>query len=141
MKPTAKSGVESVQEGKRASILVVDDDPMLLKMTALILNDRSYKVTLAATGREAIDAAHLAGGAFDLVILDMRLPDMDGSDVLKELRAVWPTLRVLSTTGYAPESTVRSLLDAGVVSVLEKPYDPDQLGEAVRRALGNCSNP
>jgi DNA-binding NtrC family response regulator len=124
-----------MEKGETALILIVDDDPMLLRMTELVLEDQGYRVALAASGQSAIDFADSTGGKVDLVVLDLRLPDMDGVTVLKSLRSRWPSMRVLPATGYAPESMVSELMQAGAVAILEKPYDPEQLADAVKRAL------
>ena len=118
-----------------ASILVVDDDPMLLRMTQIVLLDLGYGVTPAADGREALRKIEEAGGGFDLVILDMRMPDMDGMTVLENVHIHWPTLKVLLVTGYASDGVLQATRDFGAVGILEKPYDPDTLGARVRQVL------
>jgi CheY-like chemotaxis protein len=122
---------------ENATILVVDDDPMLLRMTQLVLSEAGYRVTTAANGREAMRNLDDSQGAFDLMILDMRMPDMDGITVLERVHARWRGLKVLLVTGYAAEGVMESTRAMGAVGVLEKPYDPDTLASTVRQILEN----
>jgi CheY-like chemotaxis protein len=121
------------------SILVVDDDPMLLRMTQIVLTELGYHVTLAADGGEAIRKVDQAQGKFDLIILDMRMPDMDGLTVLERVHNSWPSLRVLLVTGYASDGIQEETRSRGAVGVLEKPYDPDTLAELVQRFVGEAA--
>jgi CheY-like chemotaxis protein len=118
-----------------ASILVVDDDPMLLRMTQIVLTDLDYSVTPVSDGREAIRTIDEAQGKFDLVILDMRMPDMDGVTVLERVHAKWPALKVMLVTGYASDGILQATQALGAVGVLEKPYDPDTLAATVQGVL------
>jgi CheY-like chemotaxis protein len=117
------------------TILVVDDDPMLLRMTQIVLSDLGYVVTSASDGGDALRKVDQAQGKFDLVILDMRMPDMDGIAVLERVHLKWPLLRVLLVTGYASDGILQETRSKGAVGVLEKPYDPDTLAETVKRVL------
>ena len=119
------------------SILVVDDDAMLLRMTQLVLADCEYRVSTAASGLDALRVLSDVAGDFDLVILDMRMPDMDGMEVLERVHAKWPGLKVMLVTGYAADGILQANHHKGVVAVLEKPYDPETLVAAVRAIVGN----
>ncbi|HQP35539.1 MAG TPA: response regulator [Polyangiaceae bacterium] len=121
---------------RSASILVVDDDTMILRMTRAVLEDLGYKVTVAASGKEAIEVLEkLSSPDFDLVVLDMRMPDMDGVQVLDKTHPRWPDLRVLLVTGYSGDGILETYRSQGVVGVLEKPYDPETLADAVQRLV------
>lgn len=127
----------SSQSSPAPSILVVDDDAMLLRMTQLVLADCGYRITTAASGLDALRVISDAAGVFDLVILDMRMPDMDGMEVLERVHARWAGLRVMLVTGYAADGILEANRHKGVVAVLEKPYDPETLAAAVRAIVGN----
>lgn len=118
-----------------ASILVVEDDPLLLRMSQIVLDDCGYRVLLADDGTEALRVLDREQGKCDLVVLDVRLPDMDGMTVLRSARERWPGLRVLLVTGFASDEVLRGLSDAGAVGVLEKPYDIDTFASAVKSSL------
>jgi CheY-like chemotaxis protein len=126
---------EKLPDVAAASILVVDDDPMLLRMTQIVLTDLGYGVTPASDGREAIRLVDEAQGRFDLMILDMRMPDMDGLAVLERVHAKWPAMRALLVTGYASDGILEQTRAQGAVGVLEKPYDPDTLAAAVKELV------
>jgi len=116
-------------------ILVVDDDPLLLRMTQIVLDGLGYTVLLAASGRQALEILDSEGGKLDLVVLDLRMPDMDGMTVLREARAKFASLRVLLVTGFASDNVLQTLSESGAVGVLEKPYDVDTFAAAVQKAL------
>ncbi|MCU0691820.1 MAG: response regulator [Polyangiaceae bacterium] len=116
-------------------VLVADDDPLLLRMNEIVLSELGFTVVLAASGREAQQRLADAGGAIDLVVLDQRMPDMDGTTVMREALKQWPGLRILLVTGYATEEVMRDSKRAGVSEVLEKPYDIHTLSKAVMRVL------
>ena len=122
-------------KAQRASILVVDDDAMLLRMTQIVLTEMGYEVSVAASGQEANNAIESADGGFGLVILDMRMPDMDGTAVLERVHGRWPRLKVLLVTGLASREVVLATTAKGAVGVLEKPYYPDTLAEKVKSLL------
>lgn len=115
------------------TILVVDDDQVILKSFARTLEKHGYDVETAVTARETIEKCK--HGSYDLALLDIKLPDMDGTQLLKELHAISDTMITIMVTGYpSPDSALQSLLleaDAYVV----KPVDPDQLLQVVAEAL------
>lgn len=119
----------------QVSILVVDDDALVLRMTQIVLDDLGYRVRLATSAAEALQCIEAERGAFDLVVLDQRLPDREGLSVLREAKSRFASLRFMLVTGYATEEVVREMLEAGAVSVLDKPYDIDQFADAVHHAL------
>jgi CheY-like chemotaxis protein len=117
------------------TILVVDDDPMLLRMTDIVLRDGGYRVIMATDGASALRAIERDAGAIDLVILDRRMPGMDGLEVLERIRRRGSDMRVLLVTGYAPESATDDASADGVTALLQKPYDPQDLLSAVRAII------
>lgn len=117
------------------SILVVDDDPLLLRMTQIVLDGLGYRVLLASSGRQALEMIAREEGKLDLVVLDLRMPDMDGMTVLREARGTFPSLRVLLVTGFATDNVLQTLAESGAVGVLEKPYDVDTFAAAVQKAM------
>lgn len=116
-----------------ATILVVDDDQIILQSFARILKKRGYDVETAATGHEAIERCKK--GSYDLALLDIKLPDMDGTQLLKELNAVSDTMIKIMVTGYATlDSALQSLLLEASAYVI-KPVDSDELLKVVAEAL------
>ena len=127
----AAEASDSVQ-GVRPVVLVVDDDHGVRESFRLILEDR-YEVLEAADGRQALE--RLRASPVDLVLLDIRLPEMDGIEVLERMKAVDDGVEVILVTAV---KTVRIAVDAmklGAFDYLTKPFDEDELLSLIRRAL------
>lgn len=134
--PPAPSPLSSVGVSRKR-VLVVDDERPVRALTREILTATGYDVETAGSGDEALGL--LAGGTFDLVITDLRMPGMDGATLFGEIQRRWPDLehRVLFVTGdIEGEPTSRSL-DANTIRYLEKPFTTRQLLEAVKDLAGN----
>jgi DNA-binding NtrC family response regulator len=115
------------------TVIVVDDDVAILTSLAHILEQHGYEVETAATGHEAIEKCK--NGSYDLALLDIRLPDIDGTQLLKELNSVCDTMIKIMVTGYAGlDSALQSLL-LGADAYIMKPVDPDELLKVVAEAL------
>ncbi len=106
-------------------ILIVDDDESICKSLALILGKKGYNVETAATGREALDKAQEC--AFNIALLDIRLPDMEGVDLLSPLKKLHPDMVIFIITGYASVKTAMRALNNGASGYLTKPIDVDDL--------------
>jgi two-component system response regulator YesN len=111
---------------------VVDDDPAVREIVALSLQTR-YEVAPAATGAEALAIVHIEAPA--AVVLDYRLPDLTGLQVLKELRATWPRLPVIMVTAFGSEGLCAAALRLGICDYFPKPFDVFELRRAVDRAV------
>ncbi|MBV7535395.1 response regulator transcription factor [Duganella sp. sic0402] len=113
-------------------ILLVEDDPRLAEMLTEYLGQSGFRVTHAPTGRAAMD--HIAGAGIDAVILDLMLPDMDGLDVCRQLRATSdvPVL-MLTARGDAIDRIVG--LEIGADDYLPKPFEPRELLARLRAIL------
>jgi two-component system, OmpR family, KDP operon response regulator KdpE len=115
------------------SILIVEDDASVRKYFEKVLSEDGYCITSVATGRHGLLVAR--DTAFDLVIVDMSLPDLDGPHVIREIIADFPDIKAIATSG-AMEEQMRSLARvAGAVSVFQKPITPRNLRNAVYVAL------
>lgn len=115
-------------------VLFVDDNPLMQQVISRFLSSQGYQVTVAATGEEALAAA--AGGGFGLLVLDMRLPDIDGPDLLPALRRE-PGLEscpAIAVSGLGEDDRERTVA-AGFEYFLAKPIDLDDLLETVRHYL------
>ena len=110
-------------------ILVVDDEPQILRVLRINLLARQYEVVTAATGRAALDSARSEHP--DLIILDLGLPDFDGGEVIKELRA-WTQVPVIVLSGRVDSKDKVDALDAGANDYVTKPFSVDELLARVR---------
>ena len=105
-------------------VLVVDDEPQLLRALSINLRARHYEVGLATNGAEALKAA--AAHPPDVVILDLGLPDMDGTDVIAGLRG-WTEVPILVLSGRTDSLDKVEALDAGADDYVTKPFGMDEL--------------
>jgi two-component system KDP operon response regulator KdpE len=119
------------------TILVVEDDPTMLDILRIFLEDSGCRVLAANSGRKAIETVRSERP--DIVILDLGLPDMDGREVLRQLQAdpERPGPRVIVVTGQHFQSRP----DDGVTAVLNKPFDAAELEQEVQVALEAAANP
>ena len=105
-------------------VLVVDDEPQILRALAINLRARGYDVHTAGSGADALAAA--AAHPPELVVLDLGLPDMDGTDVIAGLRG-WTSVPVLVLSGRSDSSDKVDALDAGADDYVTKPFGMDEL--------------
>jgi DNA-binding response OmpR family regulator len=107
-----------------AHLLLVDDDPILLRVLQFWLTDAGYTVTTQTTGADAL--ADLARTAYDLIMLDRMLPDIDGLELCRQIRQTTPTpILLLSAADVATHQD--AALAAGAAACLGKPVNPDAL--------------
>jgi len=118
--------------GVRPVILVVDDDPGLRESFRLILEDE-YDVLEAQDGRAALSV--LRGSQVDLVLLDIRLPDMDGIEVLERIKALDEHLEVILVTAVQTVQTAVAAMKLGAADYVTKPFEEEQILALVRRML------
>jgi len=117
------------------TILLVEDDEAVRTLVARVLGKWGYKVLPTASSREALEASEKHPEAFDLLITDLVMPDMDGSELARQLRAGRPAMKVLFISGYTKDAVMqRGVLDESS-NLLTKPFGLEELTEAVRRIL------
>jgi two-component system, OmpR family, response regulator ArlR len=128
--------VQMADSGNRFEprILLVEDEKDLAQVVCEILNTLPAKVIVAKNGREAIRIIE-SDQSFDLVLLDLVLPQLNGLEVLRRLRRVSTTTKVILSTGYVESLDSKELADLEISGLLSKPYMPNQLLAAVRAAL------
>ncbi|MCB2190382.1 MAG: response regulator [Deltaproteobacteria bacterium] len=114
-------------------ILVVDDESMIIELLARLLSERGYDVSTAYDGREALE--FLRSHACDLVISDVRMPHLDGLQLLKAVKDMNPRLPVIMISGYDEAAVVVDALKAGAENFLAKPLDLDLLDQVVGKTL------
>lgn len=117
----------------RNAILIVDDERVVRESLEQWFSDEDYDVTVAASGKEALAA--LARQRYDLALLDIKMPGMDGMELQHRLREADPDLPVIIMTGYASVETAVQALKQGAYDYITKPVDPDVLSHAVRKAI------
>src|SRR3989441_13282615 len=126
----AADGVDP--RGVRPVVLVVDDDLGIRESFRLILGD-DYDVLDVPDGRSALDVVR--SRQVDLVLLDIRLPEMDGIEVLERLKAIDEAMEVILVTAVKTVRTAVAAMKLGAFDYLTKPFEDDELLDVVRRAL------
>jgi two-component system, OmpR family, KDP operon response regulator KdpE len=119
-------------------VLVVDDEPQILRALRINLHARQYDVVTAGTGRAALDAA--ADAHPDLVVLDLGLPDMDGVDVIRSLRT-WTQVPIVILSGRINSAAKVDALDAGADDYVTKPFSVEELLARIRAVTRRTTEP
>jgi DNA-binding response OmpR family regulator len=121
-----------LQETKK-KILVVDDDKSILRTFTRILQKNGYDIEVAETGTEAIEKSETR--SYDLALVDIRLPDMDGTDLLSKIQKTMPDTVKIMITGFPSLETGLRALDEGADAYLVKPVKPDELITLIEEKL------
>ena len=121
--------------GDSAVVLLVEDEEAVRRGGKRMLETRGYTVHEAGSGIEALDIMEELGGAVDIVVSDVVMPEMDGPTLLRELRKSYPDLKFIFVSGYAEDAFARNLPAEAKFGFLPKPFSLKQLAEAVREML------
>jgi PAS domain S-box-containing protein len=116
-------------------ILVVDDEDTVRATLSRMLRQLGYDVVMACNGAEAVDVFRSGCERFDLVILDMIMPEMNGADCFKKLKHIEPKVKVLLATGHASRQAVAEMEREGVLGVLHKPFEATRLSSKVAQVM------
>jgi len=118
---------------EKARILIVDDDENIRNTMKAILEDEDYSVDVATNGKEAIEMSHEK--IYNLALLDIRLPDMEGIDLLRLLKEYVPRTRKIMVTGYPTIQNAMTAINKNADAYLLKPVDIEKLLEVVKEQL------
>ncbi|MCU0693818.1 MAG: response regulator [Polyangiaceae bacterium] len=121
-RPAGRPATTAVQRPVQGTILVVDDEPVVLRVCAALLRAVGYEVLTASRGRTAVDLVRQHRHEIALVILDTTMPEMSGADTFDAIREVAPELKVLLASGFAVEGQAQALLDRGCSGFIQKPF-------------------
>jgi two-component system cell cycle sensor histidine kinase/response regulator CckA len=117
------------------TILLAEDEPAVRALTARALTNVGYRVLEASSGQEAIAMAEKHAGRIDLLITDVVMPGMNGSDLAGRMRGVRPGIRILYTSGYSDTFALQTARRDDDASFLQKPFTLPQVRAAVRSLL------
>jgi len=120
---------------RKPIILVVDDEEEVCKLFHRILKDEGYTVLTANSGKEALDLVDKKGP--DLVILDLKLPDINGIKVLRRLQRMNKNMEVIIVTGYGTMKTARVAMRLGAYDYITKPFDIHYIRTLIKDALSS----
>jgi CheY-like chemotaxis protein len=121
------------KKGQR--LLLVDDEPMALVLGKRILSEAGFEIQTAQSGFECLDVFRKSPYAFDLVVLDLSMPFMDGEETFCRLQGIRPDVTVLLSTGFIVKERLDRMLAAGMAGFLRKPHRPDEIVAHVRSVL------
>ncbi|MFH1081631.1 MAG: response regulator [Pseudomonadota bacterium] len=126
--------LESAVPG-RETILLIDDEEIIIDVSHEILESLGYRVWTARTGQEAIDLYKSRKNEIDLVILDMIMPGMSGGDTFDRLKTINTEVKVILSTGYSLTGQAREIMARGCRGFIQKPYKIETLSQKVREVL------
>jgi CheY-like chemotaxis protein len=117
----------------REIILIVDDEPAVLKVMKIVLEKSGFQVVLAGNGAEALEIFEQMRDQIRILITDMAMPGMNGLDLIRAIRNLNPAVHIVATTGMTTPDQMQAISDAGVSHVLSKPCSSHQLIELIRK--------
>jgi two-component system cell cycle sensor histidine kinase/response regulator CckA len=117
------------------SVLLVDDEEMIIEVGQEILQEMGYKVLSAKTGQEAVDLYAKNKGQIDMVILDMIMPGMGGGETFDKIKEMHPEAKVLLSSGYSVEGQASEILARGCNGFIQKPFSVKKLSQTIRQVL------
>jgi PAS domain S-box-containing protein len=117
----------------QGKILIIDDDPEIRSTLSDVLEEAAYEVSGYEKGGEALDC--LRKNAFDVVIVDIKLPDIDGMKLLEEIKLINPDSAVIMVTGHASMVTAIESLNEGAYAYIVKPFNIDELRTVIKKAI------
>lgn len=113
-------------------ILIVDDEERFRKTMSKLLGIRGLETRTVGSGKDAL--AEMQNARFDVAVVDVRMPGMDGVELLSEMKRLDPRIEVIILTGHASVDTAKAILRLGAYDYLLKPYSIDELEEKIRSA-------
>ncbi|MES2707449.1 MAG: response regulator [Verrucomicrobiota bacterium] len=123
--------LKSETSGGQPTVLVVDDDSGLQTIFKQFLKKAGFGRIVVGTGAEAI--SHVEKQKFDLVFLDLQLPDMSGDEVYLRIKEIHPDLPIIIITGYPDSEILSRILRNGLIMVIQKPIDFDMLNRTIKQ--------
>jgi CheY-like chemotaxis protein len=118
-----------------ATILLVDDEELIIEVGQAMLARLGYRVVVCRGGQEAVNVISDIGNIIDMVILDLIMPGMDGSTTFDRIREIQPDMRVLLSSGYAINGHAEKIMRKGCNGFIQKPYNISDLSSKVRNVL------
>ncbi len=129
----------SMPHSLRPGVLIVEDEEELLSLVARLFDPGTYEIFRARNGIEALAVFHDRRDAIDLVVTDLGLPQLGGADVIAEIRASKPDVKIVGFSGYSGREVRELALKAGADMFCEKPFAAGEFLASVRSLLGRTS--
>ncbi|MBA4418257.1 MAG: hypothetical protein C0392_10165 [Syntrophus sp. (in: bacteria)] len=128
------SSEEIIKKGTE-TILLVDDEEQILKVSSEILLALGYKILTARNGREAVDLYSIHNENIDLVVLDMIMPDMGGGETFAFLKMINPLVKAILSSGYSLNEQAKDIVEQGCKGFIQKPFTIQALSQKIREVL------
>lgn len=132
----ATIGIPNLRRGNGQHILVIDDEDAVRNVLSLSLKHLGYRVDVASSGAEGLAKIADAGGGYDLVMLDVLMPEMSGDQVFYKLREEHTPIPVLLMSGFSSEHIVERMIQDGAAGFIRKPFSIEPLSKRVREIVG-----
>ena len=139
--PAIEAEIEKPKEAKSGistgsgTILMIEDEDVVIEVTQAMLEMLGYRVMVAKTGKDATHIAETFDGQIDLALLDIKLPDMEGGKVYPLIMEARSNLKVIVFSGYSIDGPARKILDAGAQDFIQKPFSLATLSEKLKEVL------
>ena len=133
--PSTEDHIEKSSRPGSEKILLAEDEDSVRDVTTRILESCGYQVTTAVDGRDALDKFEIAEVSFDLLLTDVVMPRMKGTDLARQLLRLDPELRIVFMSGYNEEAVLGRDFDKGGPLLIQKPFSPQTLTRSIRRVL------
>jgi signal transduction histidine kinase/ActR/RegA family two-component response regulator len=142
------SGKEAVEDTEinavvfkgTGTILLIDDEEMILEVGCELLQELGFKVLSAMSGQEAINVFQNGREKIDMIIMDMIMPGMSGSETFDHLRKIKPDVKILLSSGYSVDGQATKILRRGCNGFIQKPFNINQLAQKIQKILPNPGN-
>jgi len=137
------SGKEAVEDAEltadiqkgTGTILLIDDEKMILDVGRELLEELGYTVLPAISGPDSIDIFQKDQDKIDMVIMDMIMPGMSGSETFDRLKAINPDVKILLSSGYSVDGQATNILQRGCDGFIQKPFNMNQLAERIQKIM------
>ena len=118
------------------AVLIADDEPSVATVTAQMVEALGMHATIAHNGLECVEIFKSAPQDFDLVLLDLSMPELDGAETFHQLKILHPTVKVVLTSGFNEEDAAQRFNGKGLTGFLQKPYHLTELRDKIEAVLG-----
>ncbi len=122
------------------TILLVDDEPGVLRLCYQILNLDGYRVLQATSGEEALRLLQKNSEGLDLALLDVIMPGMNGIELAKRIQAIYPNTPIILMTGYGPHEIARVVGDNNPYRIIWKPFKADSLRRMIENVISGSAS-
>lgn len=121
--------------GGSETILLVDDEDMIIEVGGRMLVKLGYRVVIAKGGRQAVDMVKVKGQEIDMVILDLVMPDIDGARAFDLIRDIYPMMPVILSSGYSLDGKANEIMKKGCNGFIQKPFNMSDMSQKLRKIL------